>query len=41
MVVPTIPMTSSITVASCPEPPGMSGTTKPRAICGTCGCAIT
>ena len=33
-----MPMISSMTVASCPEPPGSPGTTKPRAICAPDGC---
>ncbi len=36
-VVPTIPMTSSITVEIWPVPPGMFGTAESRAICETCG----
>ena len=38
-MVPTIAMTSSMTVDSCPEPPGSPGITKPCAICAARGWA--
>ena len=39
-VVPTMPMTSSITTAMPPDPPGRSGVVKPRTMLAPAGCDI-